>query len=1116
MAFNIVAGVNNAVYGSVSGSGSYEENAEVTLEVTANNGYRFVQWDDGNTDNPRVFNATEDVTVVATLEAIPEYAVTLTENNSNLGSTSGSGNYPEGSTATISATPALHCRFVKWDDDNTDNPRTLIVNSAITFQAIFETVNWYSIAATSADGTMGSVTGSGDYDEGDTVTLTAVPETDYKFIEWSDGNVSNPRTFTASQSLSLSATFAAIIYSDVTIASNDTELGTVSGATSGNIETGSSITLTATPATDCRFDGWQVDGEMLEDTSTTITLTVAENEMDIIAIFSAIVFYQINLLSSDTDCGHITVVSQTTEPRGVNNNIWAEGTILELAAVCEEGGNFLNWGDGDRETSKIITVSRNETVRANFYPSTGLILVTKKILNQTWTTIKNFFAAPTGASKIGAPANNALNATTLADVVNSVGQPDGIALLNASGKVAAADVDGTLANDTTGNAATATTASQLGTTTVGASDTPIYLNAGTATACGNSLAVDITGNAATAITAASCSGNAATATTATNANNVYLTRKIDSTLYPAVFATSPVASNGNQSLNIGSPTETSANCPIRFRAYCGAAGTQGNGTLALGNNLATSSANNARAGLLLYGTGTTYVYFQMGSTNSTSRTLTINSNLSADRTYTLPNGDGTIALTSSDITGNAATATTASACSGDCAGNAASATYSTNVRITPTDEDNGNYAILFINGKSSTKANTNYVARTAVNSETAGHCGLRVNPGADVAAGTQGTTSLILGNELATSSADNRRGALCLFGTGTRYVSFLMGSTNTSNRTCTINSNFTAARTYTLPDATGTIALTSSDITGNAASATYATYASVTQTSSDTAYDVILAAHDTSNTTSNDRTLRSAVNSKTATHSALRFKPGADASASGTTVDSEFIVGNNIANNDSTNYAKNRRGRFSMYGTGTTYLSMYVNPASSKTITLKTSGTTAREYTLPDKAGTFAMTSDIPSSASPGDYVVTLSKLCIKKTGSGSQYTNDYWYYNVFEYVYNSGFKDVIVLLAHDNITGATATTVAASTKLTITLPTAFTKNCYGFYNFRGGSIVGALFADYLLGNTYDNTAWGGSVSGAGYQSGFAKSTAWIQITLTAIKFGEASLVCNGLRVWGY
>ena len=42
-----------AAHGTVSGTGSYAGGTEVTLEVTANDGYVFTQWSDGNQDNPR-------------------------------------------------------------------------------------------------------------------------------------------------------------------------------------------------------------------------------------------------------------------------------------------------------------------------------------------------------------------------------------------------------------------------------------------------------------------------------------------------------------------------------------------------------------------------------------------------------------------------------------------------------------------------------------------------------------------------------------------------------------------------------------------------------------------------------------------------------------------------------------------------------------------------------------------------------------------------------------------------------------------------------------------------------------------------------------------------------
>lgn len=80
-----------------------------------------------------------------------------------------------------------------------------------------------------------------------------------------------------------------------------------------------------------------------------------------------------------------------------------------------------------------------------------------------------------------------------------------------------------------GNAATATTATKLGTATVGGAAKPIYLNAGTATACSSTIGSSTTPVYMNAGTITACgnsltvsiTGNAATATTATNATNIY-------------------------------------------------------------------------------------------------------------------------------------------------------------------------------------------------------------------------------------------------------------------------------------------------------------------------------------------------------------------------------------------------------------------------------------------------------------------------------------------------------------------------------------------------------------------------------------------------------------------
>ena len=51
--------------GHISGTGEYYPNEEATLTVTPLGGYRFKQWGDGNTDNPRTIVMTQDTTLEA-------------------------------------------------------------------------------------------------------------------------------------------------------------------------------------------------------------------------------------------------------------------------------------------------------------------------------------------------------------------------------------------------------------------------------------------------------------------------------------------------------------------------------------------------------------------------------------------------------------------------------------------------------------------------------------------------------------------------------------------------------------------------------------------------------------------------------------------------------------------------------------------------------------------------------------------------------------------------------------------------------------------------------------------------------------------------------------------
>ena len=59
----------NTAMGTVSGSGDYAEGAQAVLRATANSGYRFVRWSDGNTQNPRTVTVMNDLTLQAIFES---------------------------------------------------------------------------------------------------------------------------------------------------------------------------------------------------------------------------------------------------------------------------------------------------------------------------------------------------------------------------------------------------------------------------------------------------------------------------------------------------------------------------------------------------------------------------------------------------------------------------------------------------------------------------------------------------------------------------------------------------------------------------------------------------------------------------------------------------------------------------------------------------------------------------------------------------------------------------------------------------------------------------------------------------------------------------------------
>ena len=63
----ISTSVNNNSMGSVTGAGTYNTGESVTLTAVASEGYRFLSWGDGVTDNPRTVIAEEDQVIYSAI-----------------------------------------------------------------------------------------------------------------------------------------------------------------------------------------------------------------------------------------------------------------------------------------------------------------------------------------------------------------------------------------------------------------------------------------------------------------------------------------------------------------------------------------------------------------------------------------------------------------------------------------------------------------------------------------------------------------------------------------------------------------------------------------------------------------------------------------------------------------------------------------------------------------------------------------------------------------------------------------------------------------------------------------------------------------------------------------
>src|SRR5437867_3949488 len=297
--------------------------------------------------------------------------------------------YDHGTVGTLTAPPANGSTFEGWTGGGCTGTGTctltLTANTTVFARfGVSSSVTRFTLSVTREGSSSGTVTSSpagidcgtacaATYDSGTVVTLTATPAADATFDGWTGGGCSGtgPCTLTLTADTTVTARFN-VRRVTLSVSRQGTGGGTVTSSPAGidcgtacaaTYDSGSVVTLTATPAANATFDGW-TGGGCAGTGPCTLTLTA---NTTVTARFSVRRF---TLSVTLEGLGGGTV---TSSPAGINcgtacATTYDSGTVVTLTARPDSLSTFGGWrGGGCSGTGPCtVTLTGNTTVSADF------------------------------------------------------------------------------------------------------------------------------------------------------------------------------------------------------------------------------------------------------------------------------------------------------------------------------------------------------------------------------------------------------------------------------------------------------------------------------------------------------------------------------------------------------------------------------------------------------------------------------------------------------------------------------------------------------------------------------------------------------------------------------
>ena len=358
--YYISASVNSSGGGTVIGGGSYSYGSTASLIATADICYKFSCWKKNGVVvslNP-IYNYT--VTENASFEAFFEknrFTIFVSADPSEGGDVSGAGVFNKNSTCLLKAVPSTGYSFEYWTKNgsvvSTSLSYSFMVTEDADYVAVFSQNNYaVSVAVIPSQG--GTVSGAGNYQQGQTCTLNAVANNGYTFANWTENDVqiSTDATysFPVTANRNLVAHFLSTTSVSITASANPTDGGTVSGM--GAFYIGSTCTLIATANPGYSFMYWTQNGNQVSS-NATYSFTVA-GDCDLVAHFSP----------------PLTITASTTPSMGggsvTGGGIYDYGATCTLTATANPGYSFIKWTMNGSTISYLSPFSFSVTEDADY------------------------------------------------------------------------------------------------------------------------------------------------------------------------------------------------------------------------------------------------------------------------------------------------------------------------------------------------------------------------------------------------------------------------------------------------------------------------------------------------------------------------------------------------------------------------------------------------------------------------------------------------------------------------------------------------------------------------------------------------------------------------------